>query len=192
MPRRLTASPRLVFGRFSPTDRFTQRSGTLKPSPWKTPRTLMDIFADIDALLETAPDVFIAGEKSPEMVEAAETRLGISLPVSFKTFLRKYGNLSFGSTEYYGLTANADFDKSSVPDFVWFTLRRTGELPAGYAVFRSDNGEQYACLDTGSLDESGECPVVLWDVIDRDGREVPMNFAEFLKEELTEYVSGVL
>ena len=119
-----------------------------------------------------------------EVNEAAEA-LGVNLSDQFKAYLMKWGNLSLGSAEYYGLTISNDFVNSSVPNFVWFTLLKREQvgLPANYYVFQNNNDEAYYCLnsDTGN--------VVVWDNVTREvAEETNIGFFEFLMDDIEEYL----
>jgi hypothetical protein len=144
---------------------------------------------DIEQLLKQA-EACIAGGQSDEMIAAAEARLGVTFPASFRAYLSQLGNLSFNGYEYYGLTRNADFDHSGIPNCVWFTLRKRDQigLPAPLVIFRNENDEKYYCLDTTQTRDD-ECPVVIWDNITREiSQTLNARFSEFLQAELTEWL----
>ena len=100
----------------------------------------MSKYDEIDELLKKA-DAFVAGGQGPTMVSAAEAKLSVVFPPSFREYLLRWGNLSFDGYEYYGLTRNSDFENASVPNCVWFTLRKRIQvgLPKSYVVFRNKN-----------------------------------------------------
>lgn len=145
---------------------------------------------DIEQLLKQA-DACIAGGQSDEMIAAAEDRLGVTFPASFRAYLSQWGNLSFNGYEYYGLTPNADFDHSGIPNCVWFTLRKREQigLPASLVIFRNENDEEYFCLDTSQTRGDNECPVVIWDnMVGEIAQTLNASFSEFLQAELTEWL----
>lgn len=148
----------------------------------------MPIIDEIEQLLNDV-DAFIAGGQPEEMVIAAESKLGLSFPPSYRTYLLKWGNVSVEDYEYYGLTRNSDFENATVPNGIGFTWkkRQTVGLPASLIVFRNINDEQYICIDTDQALDGDERKVVIWDNVERTISEsLPVNFAEFLHEELTE------
>ena len=55
------------------------------------------------------------------ILDNAQKYLGVQFPPSYQEFLRRWGTLSFGPNEYYGVTGQ-DFEKAGIPDAVWFTM----------------------------------------------------------------------
>lgn len=150
----------------------------------------MSLIDEIEKQLDQA-DAFIAGGQSAEVISAAESKLGVSFPPSFREYLSRWGNLSFDGYEYYGLTRNTDFENGSVPNCVWFTLRKrlAAGLPDRLVVFRNENDDVYYCVDTEHILEGNECGVTIWDHIDRSvDQRLNCNFLEFLNEELVEFL----
>lgn len=134
-------------------------------------------------------DAFIAGGQPEAMVSAAESKLGVSFPPSFREYLLRWGNVSCDEVEYYGLTRNGDFDNGGIPNCVWFTIRKrtTVGLPLSLVVFRNINDEEYYCIDTNEVLENDERKIVIWDNVAREiSRTLDGNFTDFLLEELTE------
>lgn len=148
----------------------------------------MSIFEEIEQLLNDL-DAFIAGGQPEAMVGAAESKLGVSFPPSFREYLVRWGNISCDDLEYYGLTRNGDFDKGGVPNCVWFTMskRTTVGLPHSLIVFRNINDEEYLCIDIDQALDNDERKIAIWDNIEREiSQTLDVNFADFLLEELTE------
>jgi len=132
---------------------------------------------------------FVAGGQSEVMVSAAESKLGVLFPPSFREYLLKWGNVSCDGYEYYGLTSNSDFENASVPNCVWFTLKKRVDvgLPNSLIVFRNVNDEEYICVDTDQTLEGDERKVVIWDNLERTiSKVLDINFADYLCEELAE------
>jgi len=149
----------------------------------------MSIYDEIDQLLKDL-NAFVAGGRDEAMVDAAESKLGVSFPPSFREYLLKWGNLSFDGYEYYGLTRNSDFENASVPNCVWFTLKKRVDvgLPHSLVVFRNVNDEEYICVDTEQALDGEEQPVVIWDNVDRTvSRTSALRFADYLHEELAQF-----
>lgn len=148
---------------------------------------------EIDQLLRDV-DAFVAGGQSETMVIAAEAKLGVALPPSFREYLLKWGNLSFGSYEYYGLTCNGDFENASVPNCVWFTLKKRIEvgLPHHLVVFRNINDDLYICIDADHILDEDEGSIAVWDNADRTVSEtLAVTFADYLHDELAEFKAGI-
>ncbi|MDV2884706.1 SMI1/KNR4 family protein [Alkalihalophilus pseudofirmus] len=61
----------------------------------------------------------------------------------------------------YGIFNN-EFENSSVPDAIWFTLteRRESDLPANLLVIYDSGSDELFCLDFNQLDSIGEPKVV--------------------------------
>jgi hypothetical protein len=132
----------------------------------------------------------VSGPKDEELVAKAEQYLDLKLPNSYRDFLRRWGTLSVGPDEFYGVI-DEDFETSSVPDAVWFTAKKRRELQLPHElvpVFNAD-GDEYYCLDTSRMDDSHECPVVTWDV---SGRRVveqrAPTFGDFLWARVSDLV----
>lgn len=101
------------------------------------------------------------GPRLEQLIDSAENRLGLHFPPSYRRFLLEYGAGSFGSSEVYGVI-DANFDHSSVPNGVWYTLseRRESSLPlAMFVIFNDGSGELF-CLDCAATQAGGEAPVV--------------------------------
>ena len=146
----------------------------------------------VEQLIEAnAAIVDVSGPKDEELIRKAEDHLGVKFPSSYREFLKKWGTLGFGPDEFYGVI-DGDFEASSVPDAVWFTAKKRRELQLPHElvpVFNAD-GDEYYCLDTSRLDESGECPVVIWDVATRQViGDKAATFSEFLWARLSDFVS---
>lgn len=146
---------------------------------------------DIDLLLKEV-GAFIAGGQSEAMVSAAESKLGVAFPPSFREYLLRWGNISFDGHEYYGLTRNSDFENASVPNCVWFTLKKRSQvgLPHSLVVFRNVNDELYICVDTSQVLEGEERRVSIWDNVHRTvSQTLGVTFGGYLLDELTEFAA---
>ena len=85
-----------------------------------------------------------------------ENTLNVTLPESYKWFLREYGHGGMVGVEILGVGL------SSVPPVVEFTLRyRKLGLPNSFVVI-SNVDEWVYCLETSKM-KNGECPVIDWD-----------------------------
>lgn len=99
---------------------------------------------------------FTGGISESKIVEI-EKALEVTLPASYKWFLRNYGSGGIFGVDILGA------GKLPNPNVVTNTerLRRTVDLPDKFVVVE-DVDEFYYCLDTAEL-EGDECPVVAWD-----------------------------
>ena len=121
-----------------------------------------------------------AGSKPEELVKKAEDMLGVRFPPTYRQFLLDYGAGNFGSAdEFYGVI-DEDFENSSVPDGVWFTLteRRDAGLPGDLIVVGDTGMGELYCLNLAAK----EGPVVVidpgFDMAVRE--EVAPDFGTFL------------
>ena len=91
----------------------------------------------------------------------AEVKLGLTFTGLYLDYLQTFGAGNFGAQEIYGII-NADFENSSVPDAIWYTLteRRETNLPSNLLVIYDTGSDELFCLDFNQLDNNGEPRVV--------------------------------
>jgi hypothetical protein len=96
---------------------------------------MKDLDKALSLIAEHADEASFAGKRSELVVRSAEKALGFKLPPTYRRFLAELGAGSFGAAEFYGVI-DIDFEKSSVPDAVWATLRarERNDLPADLVV----------------------------------------------------------
>jgi len=146
---------------------------------------------EVENALREIDDLVTGVGHDDDEVVAAEKKLLVTLPNSFKWYLKQWGNLSMGPIEYYGLTQRSSFEDAGIPNFVWFTLKKREEvgLPAHLVVFQNSNDEVYYCLDTNSFVDNDECNIVVWNNLDRSIDQVmDVNFFGFLLGDIEEYI----
>jgi hypothetical protein len=115
------------------------------------------------ALIAEHPDAAsFAGKRSELVVRSAEKALGLKLPPTYRRFVLALGAGSFGAAEIYGVI-DVDFEKSSVPDAVWVTLRarEKKDLPADLVIVNQEDDE-VTCLRIRP--DAAEGPVLILDV----------------------------
>lgn len=137
----------------------------------------------------SSDDIVLGASHADEEILDAEKALNVTLPESFKSFLRKWGSITFGPTEYYGLTNERDFNLAGIPNFVWFTLRKRKqvELPDNLVIFQNINDEIYFCIDTKSVCNE-DCDVVVWNNLDKEvEKNLKIGFLNFLMGDIEEY-----
>ena len=145
-------------------------------------------FEEMERMLDEL-DGDISGPKPEEMVAAAEAKLGVPFPPSFRQYLLKWGNVSFEGIEYYGLTQNSDFDNSGIPNCVWYTLkqRRQVGLPDHLIIFLNHDGDEFICIDTDHVLDGDERGIAFWNNAERTvSDQLAITFAEYLHDELSE------
>lgn len=103
---------------------------------------------------------FIGG-RSNELIKLAEEKLGVKFTGLYLDYLQTLGAGNFGAQEIYGII-NDNFENSSVPDAIWYTLteRKEINLPNNLLVIYDTGSDELFCLDFNQLDEIGEPKVV--------------------------------
>jgi len=124
-----------------------------------------------------------AGPRPEELIRKAEDALGLRFPDTYRQFLLDYGAGNFGPAEFYGVI-NEDWEHSSVPDGVWYTLserRQFGLAVALVVVADAGTGELYV-LDVSK--ENG--PVYLVSPVSSMAHRarVASDFGEFFLQEV--------
>jgi antitoxin YobK len=138
-------------------------------------------------LMEAQPHLReFAGPRPESLVRKAEQRLGFRFPPTYRRFLLEYGAGNFGSAEIFGVIGD-DFDRSAVPDGVWYTLKeRTAiGLPGNLMVICNDGMGNLGCLEA-IQEEEREGAVILYRPgarVDNQAREtLASDFGDFLLE----------
>lgn len=134
-------------------------------------------------------EIRISGNKPTEWIIKAESMLECKFPTSYKLFLEKWGVLRFDGNEYYGIVKD-DFENSGIPDVVWFNMRRRFQdnFPKHLIIFKDNlDSSEYLCIDVSKIDDNGECPVVVWNNINKEIEQtLDANFGDILLEDLEE------
>lgn len=101
------------------------------------------------------------GECSTELIKMAEEKIGLRFSGLYLDYLLTFGAGNFGTQEIYGIINN-DFEHSSVPDAIWYTLteRREINLPKNLLVIYDTGSDELFCLDFNKQDINGEPEVV--------------------------------
>jgi len=128
----------------------------------------MHALYDVEQLVQRYADLVDSGEPaSDELVDRAAAFLQLRFPHDYREFLKRWGTLSIGPVEIYGITPDRQFESSGVPNGIWYThvSRKDAGLPKHLVVLYDNNGDQLLCLDATEVTRS---PVVVWDLIDRE------------------------
>lgn len=136
----------------------------------------------MNRLMERIADVageVLAGPQSQSRVAAAEARLNVRFPASYRQFLLKFGSGIIGSSEIYGITR--DLEDSGIPSVVWATLRARRDLglPDAAVLVGYDGGEGYYVLDLSRAGPTGDVPVVRWWFLTQPLESAPIQAATF-------------
>jgi hypothetical protein len=113
-------------------------------------------------VIQTNEDIadFIGG-RTNELIKLAEEKLDITFTGLYLNYLQTFGAGNFGAQEIYGII-NDDFENSSVPDAIWYTLseRKAINLPNNLLIIYDTGSDELFCLDFNQLDEKKEPKVV--------------------------------
>jgi hypothetical protein len=142
------------------------------------------MFEHVQRLIGQYPALVDVGfPQSSNAIDAAEQQLGTQFPVSFREYLCRWGTLSFGPNEYFGLG-------SKINDVVSKTerIRDAHGLPQGFVVLCDHDGDEYVCLDTSAMRDC-ECRVVVWNPTARSiDRPRAATFEAFLQDDMEAFV----
>lgn len=142
------------------------------------------MFESVEKLIRQYSGLADAGSaQSPAAIAEAERALGTRFPASFREYLLRWGTLSLGPAEYFGLG-------SEINDVVSKTkrLRATHSLPDQFVVLSDHDGDEYVCLDTSSMVDE-ECAVVIWEPARKSiDRRRALTFEDFLTTDIQAFV----
>src|SRR5699024_3093011 len=101
------------------------------------------------------------GGRSNNLISMAENELNLKFTGLYLDYLQTFGAGNFGAEEIYGII-NDDFENSSVPDAIWYTLteRKEVNLPNNLLVIYDTGSEEIFCLDFNTLDDKNEPRVI--------------------------------
>jgi hypothetical protein len=132
-----------------------------------------------ELIQKTKKDRIITGGVEEGWIGKMEAELGLTLPESYKWFLRTYGQCGVAGVMIYGIARNNTLRAALVTE----EYREQG-LPPEYVVIL-DVDDWIYCLDT-SQKLDGECPVVEWDREIGTGSESYPDFPTFFAQKIRE------
>jgi antitoxin YobK len=138
-------------------------------------------FDKIQKLIFNLGDItYFTGKADKSRVDLIERELGVSLPNSYKWFLREYG---IAVLPGFIILGNG---LSIIPSCVESTLdwRKFG-LEQELVVIEDDGTDWIYCLDTSNISNS-ECPVVDWEQRKGIGEKYYKTFLDFFESRLEE------
>lgn len=148
----------------------------------------MTTLNDVEDFVESNQQICDVGRPATDsLIDKAERYLDVQFPDDYRAFLKRWGTLSIGPLEFYGICSE-DFVNSSVPDAIWYTQRKRQQLglPKELVILYDNNGVEYYCLDT-SVAESSR--VVAWGTHERKVRSIKAeSLFEFLLNESADSV----
>ena len=136
-----------------------------------------------ELITSNATKAHFAGTRPETLIQTAEVVLSLRFSPSYRAFLRDFGAGNFGSFEVYGVIDD-DFENSSVPDAIWFTLseRREADLPSELLVIGDAGTGELYCLRTAKDDAEG-CIILL-----DPGSPAPLDQCERISEDFGCYL----
>ncbi|HKE48823.1 MAG TPA: SMI1/KNR4 family protein [Rhodanobacteraceae bacterium] len=125
------------------------------------------------------------GPRPEEWILAAEERLSLRFPPTYRRFLKELGSGGIRSEEFYGITRN-NFDVGTVPNGIWLTLdeRKTG-LPSCLVLVQDTGDGNWYAIDTSQANAQGESPVVFVDISGRPHETVAEDFGRFFLDRVS-------
>ncbi|PTY76251.1 hypothetical protein B5V89_18635 [Heyndrickxia sporothermodurans] len=88
----------------------------------------IDAYKEAKQIILNNDDIadFVGG-CTAELINLAEEKLGLRFTGQYLDFLQTFGAGNFGAQEIYGIIS-PDFENSSVPDAIWYTLTERKEI----------------------------------------------------------------
>ncbi|WP_160680565.1 SMI1/KNR4 family protein [Clostridium sp. C8-1-8] len=124
------------------------------------------------------------GSIDQSLIDDIEIKLRVTLPESYKWYVKNYGSGGIGTHIIGAVT------KQNLPVVNSTERYRCYNMPDGLVVV-ADVGEWVYCLDTNRM-KNCECPVITWSMHDKDGIiDINNNFYEFLLESLNEAIDNL-
>ena len=147
--------------------------------PWDK----MTLQEEFETLLR---DAITSGGVANSVIKAAEAKLNVRFPQSYKVFLNGYGAALFNGFEIFGFFEEIRNDKSpplwtNVVSATQMTRRASsGLIPDRYVAISNDGCDCSYYLDTQRIENDEECPVIaLGPGI--EGEVVAESFVDFLR-----------
>ncbi|TDL32831.1 SMI1/KNR4 family protein [Jeotgalibacillus sp. S-D1] len=136
------------------------------------------------------------GGCSIDLIEKAQDKIDIIFSGMYRDYLKSLGAGNFGSQEVYGIIHD-DFENSSVPDAIWFTLseRREINLPNHLLVIYDTGSDELFCLNYRDVNERGEPKVVSYlpgiDLAQQKYELIAEDFGDFLLDLVEQEIEGI-
>jgi hypothetical protein len=129
-------------------------------------------------------DIKIVGKTDEQTILMIEDWLKVSLPESFKWFLREYSLIMMPNYIIYGIGSVDE------PACLKLTIGvREKDLPAALVVIENDNDGRILCLDTART-KGDDCPVVGWSTQDGTVSDAYPGFYDLLETKLKDTLLG--
>ena len=122
----------------------------------------LDTFESAARLIRATEDAIVSGPRKEELIDAAEARLGVKFPPSYRCFLQEFGAVIVNGEDLVGLPRDS-IDEESFLDVVSCTLyeRTVAGLDQRYVVIgQVGDGSAYV-IDTSTYSQGQENPVAV-------------------------------
>lgn len=130
----------------------------------------------------------------PELVEAAQDRLGLTFPPSYRRFLEELNGCDIEGEEFYGVWRRDEAAEFAGTAFFTLKEREAAEMPAAMIVLQEDGMGGMYVLDTASLDQDGEAQVVVflpsWVTAGKPLEVIAPNFGAFALAKTQRAIAG--
>lgn len=143
------------------------------------------MFEFLEEIIAKSPRLkaFPGQDVSNELIADAEKQLGLALPLSYKHWLREYGNLSIGADQVFTLASIED--REIADDDLIYNARLVEENdfpPAGLLPVYVPDSDEAFYFDTRQGLVEGEYPIVRFDYNDGTFSTFSDSFVEFLMD----------
>ncbi|PCK86509.1 glucan synthesis protein [Rhizobium sophoriradicis] len=139
----------------------------------------------IRSLRDNGIDILGTKSATEEDLKQIETRLGVSLPVSYKKMLSEYGALEFDAVEIYGWLSQG-IDAKFITNVVYATERERadGRISETMIPFLTAGYGPFFVMDCAEMNADGEAPVYEAGGYANGKDKLADSFGEFLCNEV--------
>jgi hypothetical protein len=140
--------------------------------------TIRELLAQVRA---NGHEVWSGGPQREAAISALESKLGVRLPPSYRTFVAQYGSMAIYDSTISGIIAGEPMDESGGSLF-GDTMRFSSEwgLQHHLLLIHPDDDAPY-CLDTRAPSASGEFPIVCYEFHSKHDRKVAADFEDWMR-----------
>jgi hypothetical protein len=140
--------------------------------------TITELLAQVQA---NRHEVWTHGPQPEAAIITLESKLGVRLPPSYRSFLAQYGGMAIYNSTISGIIGGEPLDESG-GSLYGDTLASRAEygLPAHLLVIQPNDDAPY-CLDTRSPSASGEFPVVCYERHSRHEGKIASDFEDWMR-----------
>jgi cell wall assembly regulator SMI1 len=134
-------------------------------------------------VIQARGDASFGKGASAAAIKQAEKQLGVTFPPVLAEYLRRFGWLTVGSDEFYGLGTDVPSHLSLVENAVWEREQAGCPVPLNLIPIYNDGGGNLACVDV----KSARGRVAFWDHErgpDQEPDEVAASLDAWLAEQI--------